>query len=243
MTLTGEKAEGPLLDFPRVGLASRLPGDARTVSTLLHLLNLLPRSAAHSMSMPSADHVSALLNIAFWASLQQEEGRPVAVPLSLQSPSSDEDLVFDHPLPLNVEAVVKLAPAVYRERRGLGIRTDGVSGLEIWGLPPMTPTAFCVDVKGPGLLVVKGMLRNVIGRVRDEHKVDLVLEAGVREQLRDLCTADLSNGGRGIGNQLESAFVNPLARAMFRFPLEGRTSISVTKIARDENRIMTVELS
>ena len=162
MTLTGEKTKGPLLDFPRVGLASRLPGDARTVSTLLQLLNLLPRSAAHSMSMPSADHVSALLNIAFWASLQQEEGRPVAVPLSLQSPSSDEDLVFEHPMPLDVEAVVRLAPAVYRERRGLGIRTDGVSGLEIWGLPPMTPTALCVDVKGPGLLVVKGMLRNVM---------------------------------------------------------------------------------
>ena len=94
-----------------------------------------------------------------------------------------------------------------------------------------------------GAQIFEGMLRNVIGRVRDEHKVDLVLEAGVREQLRDLCTADLSNGGRGIGNQLESAFVNPLARAMFRFPLEGRTSISVTKLARDENRIMTVELS
>ena len=44
----------------------------------------------------------------------------------------------------------------------------------------------------------------------------------MREQLRELCTKDLSNGGRGIGNQLESLFVNPLARAMFRFPLAGR---------------------
>ena len=37
----------------------------------------------------------------------------------------------------------------------------------------------------------------------------------VRDKLRELCTTDLSNGGRGIGNQLESLFVNPLARAMF----------------------------
>jgi ATP-dependent Clp protease ATP-binding subunit ClpA len=86
------------------------------------------------------------------------------------------------------------------------------------------------------------MLRNVINRVRTEHKIDLVLDASVREELRALCIADLSNGGRGIGNQLESAFVNPLARAMFRFPLAGRTSVSVTKLAPDENRIMTVEL-
>ena len=60
--------------------------------------------------------------------------------------------------------------------------------------------------------------------------------------MREICTGDLSNGGRGIGNQLESAFVNPLARAMFRFPFAGRPSVKVTKLARDENRIMTVTL-
>ena len=93
-----------------------------------------------------------------------------------------------------------------------------------------------------GAQIFDGMLRNVINRVRAEHKIDLVLDAAVRDQLRDLCTADLSNGGRGIGNQLESAFVNPLARAMFRFPLAGRTSVKVARLARDENRIMTVAL-
>jgi len=37
-------------------------------------------------------------------------------------------------------------------------------------------------------------------------------------------------------------FVNPLSRALFRFPLEGRASITVTRIAEDENRVMTVTL-
>ena len=63
---------------------------------------------------------------------------------------------------MDVQAVVKLAPAVHRERRGLGIRPDGPQALAIWGLTPITPTALCVDVKGPGLLVVKGLLRNVM---------------------------------------------------------------------------------
>jgi hypothetical protein len=124
-------------------LASRLPGDAGIVSRLLELLSSLPSTATYSVPVPSADHVSVLLNTAFWASLQQEEGRPVAVPLLLQSPSSAEDLIFEHSIPLDVQAVVKLAPAVHRERRGLGIRPDD-------------------DVKGPGLLVVKGLLRNVM---------------------------------------------------------------------------------
>ncbi len=66
----------------------------------------------------------------------------------------------------------------------------------------------------------------------------------VREQLRDLCTRDLSQRRpRHRQPARESLFVNPLARAMFRFPLEGRTSVSGDARSReDENRIMTVEL-
>jgi ATP-dependent Clp protease ATP-binding subunit ClpB len=90
--------------------------------------------------------------------------------------------------------------------------------------------------------IFDGMVRNIANRVRDEHKVALELKPGVRAKLAEWCTRDLSNGGRGIGNQLESLFVNPLSRALFRFPLEGRTTVAVTNIAEDENRVMTVTL-
>lgn len=40
---------------------------------------------------------------------------------------------------------------------------------------------------------------------------------GAREQLATLCLEDLSNGGRGIRNQVERHLVNPLARALFDF--------------------------
>jgi len=93
-----------------------------------------------------------------------------------------------------------------------------------------------------GREIFDGMLRNVANRVREEHKIDLVLTPEIRDRLRELCTKDLGNGGRGIGNQLESLFVNPLARAMFRIPLEGRTQVTVKGLAEDANRIMTVEL-
>jgi len=92
-----------------------------------------------------------------------------------------------------------------------------------------------------GAQIFDGMLRNIVNRVRDEHKVELAIADDVRERLRELCTKDLANGGRGIGNELESAFVNPLARAMFRFPLEGRGKVSVTGLAVDDG-IMTVKL-
>ena len=60
--------------------------------------------------------------------------------------------------------------------------------------------------------------------------------------LLDLCTRDMSNGGRGIGNMIESAFINPLGRALFRLPLENRASVIVSRIAEDENRIVSVTL-
>src|SRR5687767_11140236 len=93
-----------------------------------------------------------------------------------------------------------------------------------------------------GAQIFEGMLRNVINRVREEHKIALEIAPEVQTKLSDACTRDLSNGGRGIGNQLESLFVNPLSRALFRFQLEGRDSVTVTKLAEDESKIMTVTL-
>ena len=54
---------------------------------------------------------------------------------------------------------------------------------------------------------------------RNRHDVALSPEA--MESLRTLCTSDLSNGGRGIRNQLEAHLINPLARALFDRLSEG----------------------
>jgi len=90
--------------------------------------------------------------------------------------------------------------------------------------------------------IFAGMLNNVTARVREEHKVELVLADAVRAQLQALCTGDLANGGRGIGNQIESVFINPLARALFGFALEGKRSLSVTDV-HEQDKIYTVSLA
>ena len=63
--------------------------------------------------------------------------------------------------------------------------------------------------------IFAGMLDNIARRVAEEHALALRLSEAARRQLLDWCTQDLSNGGRGIGNRLETTFVNPLARALF----------------------------
>ena len=54
---------------------------------------------------------------------------------------------------------------------------------------------------------------------------DVSLSETARATLRGLCLADLSNGGRGIRNQVEAHLINPLSRALFDSNAEDRTPI------------------
>jgi hypothetical protein len=78
--------------------------------------------------------------------------------------------------------------------------------------------------------ILAGMLKNITRRLAEEHQLELVIPDTLRAQLLDLCTRDLANGGRGIGNTLESVFINPLARALFALDLAGRTQVTVAAL-------------
>ncbi len=90
-------------------------------------------------------------------------------------------------------------------------------------------------------LIFDGMLHNIRRRLRDEYKVELILPDAVRADLLARCTHDLANGGRGVGNQLESVFINPLARALFALDLEGRERVSVKGIS-DVEKVITLNV-
>jgi ATP-dependent Clp protease ATP-binding subunit ClpB len=92
-------------------------------------------------------------------------------------------------------------------------------------------------------LIFAGMLDRVAGRIADEHELTLVVPEPVRQQLRAWCTQDLSDGGRGIGNRLETTFVNPLARALFYLAEDRRRQRITVTAVRLEDNIYTVELT
>jgi ATP-dependent Clp protease ATP-binding subunit ClpB len=74
-------------------------------------------------------------------------------------------------------------------------------------------------------------LGNVLQFLRREHGIELAVASDVRDQLHQRCTDDLAHGGRGIGNQLEAHFVNPLARALFdRLPGLDTQRLVVTRL-------------
>ncbi len=89
--------------------------------------------------------------------------------------------------------------------------------------------------------ILDGMLANVAQKVMEEHRVSLKLSPSAREKIADWCTRDLSNGGRGIGNSLESVLINPLARALFDFDFQGRDEVTVANVL-EQDRVHTVVL-
>jgi ATP-dependent Clp protease ATP-binding subunit ClpA len=92
-----------------------------------------------------------------------------------------------------------------------------------------------------GERIFDGMLANVARRMLEEHHLLLALSPEIRADLLSRCTRDLGHGGRGIGNMLESAFINPLARALFEHELEGKERITVTGLA-EADKVITLTL-
>jgi ATP-dependent Clp protease ATP-binding subunit ClpB len=55
---------------------------------------------------------------------------------------------------------------------------------------------------------------NVVARVHGSTGIRLTIADEVRDRMVHACTRDLSKGGRGIGLNVESLVVNPLARTL-----------------------------
>jgi ATP-dependent Clp protease ATP-binding subunit ClpA len=69
-----------------------------------------------------------------------------------------------------------------------------------------------------GQRILELMVRNVIGRVRQEHQIDLRISEKAMQHLKAACLSRdaLQLGGRGIGSILETELVNPLANCLFQ---------------------------
>jgi hypothetical protein len=82
--------------------------------------------------------------------------------------------------------------------------------------------------KGAAEQICDLQLCNIVEAVDRELEISLRFSYQARKQLTEICTADLANGGRGIGNQLESNLINPLARLLFDKKAESAATVEVT---------------
>ncbi|HEX3645186.1 MAG TPA: hypothetical protein VHT95_06235 [Vicinamibacterales bacterium] len=105
---------------------------------------------------PDADTIEAIIDAAFWASLRREESYVPKISLTLLPPeAARHPLLFETPLALEADKLVKVAPAVERAGIHLGVWRRG-QALFVWGTVRTVPAqSIVVEVAAPGLLVVK----------------------------------------------------------------------------------------
>jgi hypothetical protein len=109
--------------------------------------------------------IEAIIDAAFWASLRREESYVPKISLAFLPPEAAEHpLLFERPLPLAPDKLVKVAPAVERAGIHLGVwRND--QELYVWGtVRAIPPLCIVVEVAAPGLLVVKHHRGDELGK-------------------------------------------------------------------------------
>lgn len=130
-------------------------------------------------SLPDAQAIEAIINVAFWASLRREEGFSPKISLAFLSPEqAGQPMRFEQQLPLTPAALSRLAPAVERPGIHLGVWRDR-DELRVWGTTRTIPRlCFVLEVIEPGLLVVKyrrgqetGKFVNVVVLKGDQIKI------------------------------------------------------------------------
>jgi ATP-dependent Clp protease ATP-binding subunit ClpA len=93
-------------------------------------------------------------------------------------------------------------------------------------------------------LILDSMVRKVLDAVREEHGIEVTLSDEAMERVGELCTTDLFDGGRGIGNRLETVLVNPLARLLFEAGAPAGTALSIAALEeRDGDYVMRAAAS
>ena len=83
---------------------------------------------------------------------------------------------------------------------------------------------------------------NLLQGIQDGRKIKISISDEAQQLLVEKCTHDLSNGGRGVVNQLEAWLVNPLARELFDKRVEDGVNILVNRIW-DDRGVPSMEIS
>lgn len=64
-------------------------------------------------------------------------------------------------------------------------------------------------------LILKAQIHKIVKTLRTEKQIELLIEPSALEIITQAALNNLNNGGRGIGNIVESYLINPLARFLF----------------------------
>ena len=82
-------------------------------------------------------------------------------------------------------------------------------------------------------LILDSQIEKIRNNLSTEKQIDLIIEEKAYNQLLNAAISNLSNGGRGIGNIVESMLIDPLSRYMFDNKIFEDSSICVKEVGTD----------
>ncbi len=99
--------------------------------------------------------LQTLIEVSFWASLIQEEGKYHEFSLALcPQEFTTDSFVFESRVPLEAALLARLAPAFGPQENSIGVWFDEHGELFIWGFTPSPGISLAVRVHEPGQLLV-----------------------------------------------------------------------------------------
>lgn len=82
--------------------------------------------------------------------------------------------------------------------------------------------------------ILMAQVNRIVSELRSDKKIEVVLTAPARKILKDYALGNLENGGRGIGNIVESLLINPLARFLFDQEIFSNRKIEINSILTEK---------
>ena len=79
-------------------------------------------------------------------------------------------------------------------------------------------------------MILDSQIEKIINNLKLEKQINITVSDEAHKILLDKSIANLSNGGRGIGNVVEDLLINPLSRYMFDHELFENAEITINSI-------------
>lgn len=86
-------------------------------------------------------------------------------------------------------------------------------------------------------LILDSQIDKIITNLRTEKNIRLVISDAAKETLLHKACANLKNGGRGIGNVVEDALINPLSRFLFDEGIANDSEIEIQEIDAEQSPV------
>lgn len=78
--------------------------------------------------------------------------------------------------------------------------------------------------------ILKGQILKITQNLQSEKDIQIILSDAAMETLKNKANSNLENGGRGIGNIVESLLIDPLARYLFDHEIQGGQRVVINSI-------------